>query len=108
MPAHNPSGKPGKLSLNDVEHEILRARFKDARVHAAVNCASFSCPPLLDEAFTAKKLEKQLDAQMRAFVVDPKRNTLRRTKPRTASTSPRSSSGSTTTSSVTPAPCATT
>src|SRR5262245_11798649 len=48
--------KGEELSLNDIEHKILRAKFKDARLHAAINCASKSCPPLRAEAFTADKL----------------------------------------------------
>jgi hypothetical protein len=52
----------------------LRKKFKDARVHAAINCASKSCPPLRAEAYTAEKLDAQLDEQMRAFVDDPARN----------------------------------
>lgn len=72
--ALHPDAKDEQLSLNDIEHEILRKRFKDARVHAAVNCASASCPPLLNEAFTGAKLQKQLDAQMIAFVNDTVRN----------------------------------
>ncbi len=78
MRAHHPEGDDDDLSLNDVEHEILRVRWQDARVHAAVNCASVGCPPLLAEAFQAKKLDDQLDAQMRAFVRDPDRNRLDR------------------------------
>lgn len=74
MRAHHPEGKDDDLSLNDVEHGILRPRFQDARVHAAVNCASYSCPPLADRAFTADRLEEMLEAQMRAFVHDPLRN----------------------------------
>lgn len=60
--------------LNNIEHNILRPVFKDARIHAAVNCASYSCPKLLNEAFTAKRLEEQLEASMRDFVNDPLRN----------------------------------
>ena len=44
LEAHHPDGKDDKLSLNDIEHEILRPRFKDARVHAAINCASKNAP----------------------------------------------------------------
>lgn len=76
MRALHPGGKDDALSLNDIEHEILRKRFEDARVHAAVNCASYSCPPLRNEAFTAEKLGEQLDDQMRKFLADPKRNRL--------------------------------
>ncbi len=60
--------------LNNIEHNILRPVFKDARIHAAVNCASFSCPKLLAEAYTAEKLERQLDDSMRSFINDPLRN----------------------------------
>ena len=60
--------------LNNIEHNILRPVFKDARIHAAVNCASYSCPKLLNEAYTAAKLEAQLDSSMRSFVNDPLRN----------------------------------
>jgi hypothetical protein len=60
--------------LNNIEHNILRPVFKDARIHAAVNCASYSCPPLRAEAFTAEKLDMQLDDAMRTFVNDPLRN----------------------------------
>ena len=65
-------GKP--LSLNDIEHGILRPEFRDARVHAAVNCASKGCPPLKKTAFTAKDLDSQLDDQVRLWLADPKRN----------------------------------
>lgn len=74
MDALHPSGKDQHLSLDDVEHKILRPRFEDARVHAAVNCASDSCPPLRAEAFIAKRLDEQLDAQVRAWIADESRN----------------------------------
>ena len=60
--------------LNNIEHKILRSKFKDARIHAAINCASYSCPALRDEAYTAEKLDKQLTDAMRKFVNDPSRN----------------------------------
>lgn len=63
-----------KLSLNDVENKILRPGFKDARVHAAINCASKGCPPLSAEAFVADKLDDQLDAQVTRWLSDPARN----------------------------------
>lgn len=61
-------------ALDPIEHEILRPTFKDYRVHAAVNCASFSCPPLRAEAFVAPRLNAQLDEQMQQWLADPKRN----------------------------------
>ena len=82
MRAHHPGGKDEDLSLNDIEHGILRKKFKDARVHAAINCASASCPPLRAEAFVADRLDAQLDEQMRAFVTDGSRNHLVREKNR--------------------------
>lgn len=74
MPAFNPSGDRGPLSLDDIEHKILRPTFKDARVHAAVNCASESCPALRPEAFVAERIEKQLDEQVRTWLADSTRN----------------------------------
>ena len=62
-------------NLNQIEHQILR-KMGDARIHFGINCASFSCPPLLNEAFTADKVESQLDALARGFVNDSKRNTI--------------------------------
>jgi Protein of unknown function, DUF547 len=55
-------------SLNNIENDILRPQFKDARIHFAVNCAARSCPPLLNRAWTAANLNANLDAQAKAFV----------------------------------------
>jgi hypothetical protein len=55
-------------SLNQIEHEVLRPKYQDARIHFAVNCAARSCPPLLNEAFTAAKLEAQLERVTYAFI----------------------------------------
>ena len=63
-------------SLDKIEHEILRKQFKEPRIHFAINCASFSCPPLRREAFTAKKLDDQLEEQAKSFINDPKCNRL--------------------------------
>lgn len=60
--------------LNNIEHGILRSEFKDARIHAAINCASWSCPRLRPEAYTADQLDAQLTGAMRDFVNDPLRN----------------------------------
>lgn len=61
-----------ELSLDDIEHGILRPVFKDPRVHYAVNCASIGCPNLPREAFTGAKLEAQLDDGARAYVNHPR------------------------------------
>jgi hypothetical protein len=63
-------------NLNDLEHGIIRKRFADPRIHAACNCASFSCPKLSNEAFTAKRLDEQLDNQMRGFINNKTKNQL--------------------------------
>jgi hypothetical protein len=63
-----------KYSLNQIENDILRPRYKDARIHFALNCAARSCPPLLNRAWTADNLESLLDRQTRQFVNNPKFN----------------------------------
>lgn len=59
------------VTLDDIEHRILRPKFKDARVHFAVNCASVSCPPLAERPYVAATLDQQLDAAARAFLASP-------------------------------------
>jgi hypothetical protein len=68
------------LTLDDIEHEILRAQFKDPRIHFAVNCASKSCPPLISEPYRGSTLNRQLDDAARAFINDPKSNYLKGNK----------------------------
>jgi Protein of unknown function, DUF547 len=60
------------LSLDDIENTILRAIYKDARVHYAVNCASVGCPNLAPEAYTGAKLDAMLDAGARDFINSPR------------------------------------
>ncbi len=60
------------LSLDDIEHVILRTLFKDPRVHYAVNCASVGCPNLMAGAFTGAALEQQLEAGERGYVNHPR------------------------------------
>ena len=62
------------MSLDEVEHSILRKEFEEPRIHFAINCASVSCPPLLNEAFVASTLENQLMRVTTTFVNDPSRN----------------------------------
>jgi hypothetical protein len=61
-------------SLDEVEHDILRRRFTEPRLHFAIVCASTSCPPLRNEAYVAPRLDAQLDAQARRFINDAARN----------------------------------
>jgi Protein of unknown function, DUF547 len=65
-----------KVSLDNIEHDMLRARgrFDDPRVHFAVNCASIGCPALREEAFVADRLEAQLEEQSMRFMSDRTRN----------------------------------
>jgi hypothetical protein len=60
-------------TLNDIENRILRKEkdLKDPRIHVALVCASKGCPPLLNRAFAADTVDKQLNAQMRAFLSNP-------------------------------------
>jgi hypothetical protein len=60
------------LSLDDIEHRILRPHYRDARIHFAVNCASLGCPDLAAEAYTAENLERLLDGGARAYVNHPR------------------------------------
>jgi len=60
------------LSLNEIEHEILRAFWDEPRVHYAVNCASMGCPNLMDRPWTGETLEADLDAAARAFINHPR------------------------------------
>ncbi len=62
------------LSLGDIEHEILR-KMNEPRIHFAINCASYSCPNLLNEAYTASKLENQLEKAADGFINGNKNET---------------------------------
>ena len=64
------------ISLDDLEHGMIRPRFKEPRVHFAVNCASKSCPPLISEPYEGSILNQQLDTSTRAFLNNPERNRL--------------------------------
>lgn len=59
-------------TLNQLEHEQLRPRFREPRVHFAVNCASLGCPPLRREAYVGARIEEQLEAQARHVHAQPR------------------------------------
>ena len=69
-------------SLNNIEHDLIRGavdnlgkpKYNDPRIHFAVNCASIGCPALRAEAYTADKLDKQLEEQTNLFLSDTSRN----------------------------------
>ncbi|MEM7588027.1 MAG: DUF547 domain-containing protein [Acidobacteriota bacterium] len=68
---HGVAGR--QLTLNAIEHEILRVEFDEPRIHSALVCAAISCPPLRGEAFVAARLDEQLDDQTRRFLDHPDR-----------------------------------
>lgn len=59
-----------KINLYELENGVIRG-FRDARIHAAINCASISCPPLSSRAYRAQDLDAQLDEVTRAFCSSP-------------------------------------
>ena len=61
-----------EVSLNDVEHRILRPIWRDPRVHYAVNCASVGCPNLQNRAYTAANLEMLLEKGAREYINHPR------------------------------------
>ncbi|MDZ4749913.1 MAG: DUF547 domain-containing protein [Saprospiraceae bacterium] len=61
-------------SLNQIEKEIIRPRFRDPRIHFALNCAARSCPPLLNEAYDPARLYAQLTSRTKAFLINPDYN----------------------------------
>lgn len=65
-----------KMDLDHVEHTELRKNLDDPRIHFGIVCASFSCPQLWNQAYTAGGLDKQLDDAARRFINDPLRNEL--------------------------------
>ncbi|GIW42735.1 MAG: DUF547 domain-containing protein [Candidatus Binatia bacterium] len=62
------------VSLNEIEHEILRREFREPRIHFAIVCASKSCPALRSEAYRASRLDDQLDDAARTFLRDVHKN----------------------------------
>ena len=61
-------------SLNNIENDILRPQYKDARIHFAVNCAARSCPPILNRAWTSENLNRYFEKQAKAFINNTKYN----------------------------------
>ena len=68
----NISGK--ELSLNNIEHNIIRQNFDEPRIHFALVCAAKSCPKLRNEVYTAKDLDEQLTDQAKSFLSNPSKN----------------------------------
>ena len=60
------------LTLNDIEHRILRPIYRDPRIHYSVNCASLGCPNLAAKAYTGRNIEELLSKGERAYVNHPR------------------------------------
>jgi len=73
--------KIGKIDfdLNTIEHEILRKKFNEPRIHFAINCASVSCPKLRNEAYISDDLESQLEDQAKEFINNSIKNNISET-----------------------------
>ncbi len=62
------------MTLDKVEHGIIRPEFEEPRIHFALVCAAYSCPPLRAEAYVGDRLDAQLDEQARRFLYNPDKN----------------------------------
>lgn len=60
------------FDLYDLEHKVIRKRFRDGRIHFALNCASAGCPLLPAEAFVPERVDQQLEREARRFVTEPR------------------------------------
>lgn len=69
QPAVHLSGRT--ITLNTLEHEILRKQYNEPRIHMALVCAAMGCPSLRSEAYTAENLDAQLDDQAKRFLANP-------------------------------------
>ncbi|MDX1373620.1 MAG: DUF547 domain-containing protein, partial [Nitrososphaeraceae archaeon] len=56
-----------EMTLDDIEHQILRKQFDEPRIHLGLVCASIGCPQLINEPYTEEALDRQLDQQTRLF-----------------------------------------
>ncbi len=62
------------LSLNHLENKILRPQFKDPRIHFAIVCASISCPPLINKAYTPLNVHSLMTANTKSYLADKQQN----------------------------------
>lgn len=60
-----------KITLNHIEHKILQDKYKDPRIHFAINCASNSCPPIGNRIIAGNDLDEQLEEKTHNFINDP-------------------------------------
>ena len=91
------------ITLNTVEHKILRKDYAEPRLHFVLVCAAKGCPPLRGEAYVAARLNEQLDDQAKQFLAESGKNRIAATE-RTVYLSP-SSNGMAATSRKNPVQC---
>ena len=75
---HQVMGKA--MTLDNIEHQILRQQFNEPRIHMALVCASKGCPPLLNQPYTGSALNAQLNGRAQAFVASPQNFRIDRAK----------------------------
>lgn len=63
---HSLGGK--SITLNDIEHKLLRAQFNDARFHFVLVCGAVGCPPLINKAYLPNTLDSQLETQTKKAI----------------------------------------
>ncbi len=63
---HSLGGK--QITLNDIEHKLLRGNFKDPRFHFVLVCGALGCPPLINKAYLPSTLDTQLDTQTKKAI----------------------------------------
>lgn len=61
------------MTLNQIEHEVLRRQFGDPRIHVALVCAAMGCPPLRNEPYVADRLDEQFEDQAKRFLTHPEK-----------------------------------
>lgn len=64
------------MSLDDIEHGIIRKEYQEARIHFALNCASIGCPSLYQKAFIAEKIDEQLQECTKSFLLNTRKNVM--------------------------------
>lgn len=62
-----------EITLDGIEHQVLRARFNEPRIHMALVCAAMGCPPLRREPYDGNTLDAQLNDQTKRFLGNPKK-----------------------------------
>lgn len=62
------------ISLDTLEHKIIRKNYREPRIHFALVCAAIGCPPLRNEAFQGARLDEQLGDQVKTFLATPEKN----------------------------------